>query len=105
MHGVGVDRHGIGDAHDLRDGGGFRDHRRMHALLDPVRRAAGDAEQLDAIAEFGRGLDIGEADRFDALDGDGTRRRSTVPKASEVRMASLWAVSKPPMSKAGSASA
>ncbi len=43
----------------------------MHALLDAMRRALGDAEQLDAEAELvGRG-EIGERDRLDALDRHG----------------------------------
>ena len=43
---VGVDGHGVGDAHHLRDRGVLRHHGRMHALLDalvgaaPRRRAA-----------------------------------------------------------------
>ena len=57
-------------AHGLGERGALRHHGRVDALLDPVGRALGDAEQLDAEAEFvGRG-EIGESDRLDALDRD-----------------------------------
>jgi hypothetical protein len=42
----------------------------MHALLDPARGALGDPEQLDAVAEFGGGGEVGQADRLDAFDMD-----------------------------------
>ena len=68
---VAVDRDGVQDAHRLGERRALLDHGRMDALLDAVGRALGDAEQLDAEAEFvGRG-EIGERDRFDPLDRDG----------------------------------
>jgi hypothetical protein len=101
-HGVGVDGDGVGHAHHLRDGG-FRHHGRMHALLDAGGRALRDAEQLDAVAEFVGRLEIGERDLLDALDRD--RRHRPRAEGERGRIASLCAVSKPPMSKVGSASA
>jgi len=76
----------------------------MHALLDAALGARGDAEQLDAVAEIVGGLDVRGRDGLDAFDIDQSNA-VRVPKASVVRSASLCAVSKPPMSKVGSASA
>ena len=45
----------------------------MHALLDAVVGALGDAEQLDAIAELVGRLEIGRRDRRNALDIDRVR--------------------------------
>ena len=45
----------------------------MNALLDAVRRALGNAQQLDPKPEFVGGGQIGEGDRFDAFDRDGAR--------------------------------
>ena len=42
----------------------------MDALLDAAVGAAGDAEQLDAVAELVGRLDVGRRDRRDALDID-----------------------------------
>ena len=75
MHRVGVDGDGVQDAHHLSDGGVLADHRRMDALLDAVGGALRDAEQLDAVAEFGRRVDVGERHALNALDIDGARRR------------------------------
>ena len=65
---VAVDRDGVEHAHCLRERLGLGDHRRMHALLDAVLGALGDAEQFDAEAEFVGGGEIGERNRLDALD-------------------------------------
>ena len=43
----------------------------MDALLDAARRALGHAQQLDAIAQLVRRLEIGQGDRLDALHMDG----------------------------------
>ena len=51
-------------------GRGLRHHRRVDALLDARLGAAGDAEQLDAVAELVGRLDVGLRDRRDALDID-----------------------------------
>ena len=86
---IGLDRDGVGDAVDAGDGRGFRHHRRMDALLDAGVGAAGDAEQLDAVAELVGRLDVGRRDRRDALDidrvgvdlgaeGDGGQQRELV---------------------------
>ena len=48
----------------------LRHQRRMHALLDALVGALRDAEQLDAVAEFVRRLDVGAGDALDALDID-----------------------------------
>ena len=64
---LGVDRHRIGDAIHLRDDGIHRHHGRVHALLDAAVGALRDAEQLDAIAEFGGGADVGRRDRWRCL--------------------------------------
>ena len=72
----------------------------MHALLDARRRALGDAEQLDAVAKLAGGGNVGQRDRLDALDKTASASTS-VPKARAARIASLCAVSKPPMSKDG----
>ncbi len=70
---VRIDGDGVGHAHDLRDRGGARDHRGMDALLDPGRRALGDAQELDAVAEIGRHRQIERRDLGDALDIDRVR--------------------------------
>ncbi len=76
----------------------------MDALLDAVLRALGDAEQLDAVAEFvGHRRSSGVIDVMPSTWIASASIR--VPKARLVRIASLWAVSKPPTSKVGSASA
>ena len=43
----------------------------MHALLDAGLGALRDAQELDAVAQFVGGFEIGERDRLDALDMDG----------------------------------
>ena len=48
----------------------LRHHRRMHTLLDARSGALGNAKQLDAVAEFGRHLQIERRDGADALDMD-----------------------------------
>ena len=65
---VGIDRHRVGHAHHLGDGGVLRHHGRMHALLDAGFGSHRHAQQLDAVAELGRGVEIGERDRGNALD-------------------------------------
>jgi hypothetical protein len=45
----------------------------MHALFDAGAGLHRDAEQLYAIAEVVRGLEIGKRDRLDALDIDRIR--------------------------------
>ena len=66
----GVQRDRVGDAHDLGDGGILRHHGRVYALLDACFRLHRDAQQLDAIAELGRGIEIGQRDRGNAFDID-----------------------------------
>ena len=76
----------------------------MHALLDAGFGPHRDAKQLDPVAEFGRGFEIGKRDRGDAFDVD--RLRIDLGAESEAgQMASFCAVSKPSISKVGSASA
>ena len=58
---LGVDRDRIGHAHDLGDGGILRHHRRMHALFDAFRGFDRNAQELDAVAELGGGIEIGRA--------------------------------------------
>ena len=70
MHRVGIDRDRVGDAVDLRDRRRFRHHGRVDALLDAALAACRDAEQLDAVAELVRRLQVGGGDRLDALDMD-----------------------------------
>ena len=71
--GVAVDRDGVEHAHRLRERLGLGDHGRMHALLDAVFGALGDAEQFYAEPEFVGGGEIGERDRLDAFDRDRAR--------------------------------
>jgi hypothetical protein len=104
--GVSRDGHRVADAHDLRDGRGSRHHRGMDALLDAARSGAlGHAQQLDAIAQLVGHAQIERRDGGDSLHIDRLERRFRWPKARLVRTASLWAVSNPPTSKVGSASA
>ena len=42
----------------------------MHALLDAAVGLHRHAQKLDAVAEFARGVEIGERDRRDAFDID-----------------------------------
>jgi hypothetical protein len=42
----------------------------VHALFDALLGALRDAEQLDAVAELFRGLEIRQRDRLDAFDVD-----------------------------------
>src|SRR6266481_323735 len=49
---LAVDRDRIGDAHHLRDRGGFRHHGRMHALFDALRGSHRDPKQFYAKTEF-----------------------------------------------------
>src|SRR6202163_2830577 len=65
---LAVDGHRIGDAHHLRDRGGFRYHGRMHALFDALRGPHRDPDQLDAIAEFFCGAQVFRRDRRNAFD-------------------------------------
>ena len=66
---IGVDRDRIGDAHHLRDGGVFRHHGQVHALLAPS--VLTDPEQLHAVAELvGPGEVLG-GDRGNAFHVDG----------------------------------
>ena len=67
---LAVDRDRVGDAHHLRDRGRFRHHGRMHALLNALCGAHGNAEQLDAITEFLGGAQILGLDRGNAFDID-----------------------------------
>jgi hypothetical protein len=91
---VGVDRHRVGDAHHLRDGGGLGTMVGCTRCSMPLVGALRDAEQLDAVAELvGRRRSAGVIERCPRHRS--RRRRSSVPKASEVRIASLCAVSKP----------
>ncbi len=101
---IGLDRHGIGDAIDLGDDGGDRHHWSDARAARCRVGALGDAEQLDAVAEIGGGLDVLDRDVGDALEIDvvGRDRRA---EGEAGRMASLWAVSLPSISKVGSASA
>jgi hypothetical protein len=70
----------------------------------PVFVRSATPRQLDAVAEFVGHAEVRRRDRGDALHVDGLASIS-VPKARLVRIASLWAVSKPSTSKVGSASA
>ena len=54
----------------------------MHALLDAVVGARGDAEQLYAKTEFVGGGEVGERDRLDAFDAD---RIGVEPRAERQR--------------------
>src|ERR1700722_2102286 len=67
---LGIDRHRIGHAHDLRDGGILRHHGRVHALLDALPGLHRHAEELYAIAQLIGRIEIGQRDRRDALDID-----------------------------------
>ena len=58
-HGVAFHEDRIHDAFDVRDQPARRYERRMHAQLDAVGLALGDAQQLDAVAEL-----LGVADVF-----------------------------------------
>jgi len=100
---IAVDRHGINDAHYWAIAEIWRPWSDARAARSP-RGAFGDPEQLDAIAQFVGGGQIRQADRLDALDMD---RLGVDPRAERQRGedGELMAVSKPPMSKVGSASA
>ena len=76
----------------------------MHPLLNAVGRSFGDAQELDAKPKFVRGAQIGERDGLDSFDRN-SAASILAPNASEARIASLCAVSKPPTSNVGSASA
>ena len=52
------------------DGGGLRHHAGVDAAFDAGLGAAGDAEQLDAVAEFAGEQDVQGGDGADALDMD-----------------------------------
>src|SRR3981081_757430 len=54
----GLDRHRIGHAHHLGDGGILGHHGGMHALLDPLFGAHRDPEQFDAVAELVGGPEL-----------------------------------------------
>ncbi|MDT4853606.1 hypothetical protein FQZ97_878770 [compost metagenome] len=58
-HGVALHQYGVHRAFDVGDQAGGGHQRRMHAQLHAVIAAAGDAEQLDAVAQFLGVLDIG----------------------------------------------
>ena len=102
---IRLDRDGVGDAVDAGDGRGFRHHRRVDPLLDAGLGAARDAEQLDAVAELVRRLDVGGRDRRDALDIDRRRRRSRCRRRWRSAAPACGRCRGPPMSKVGSASA
>ena len=69
-HRVGIDGDGVGHAHHLRDGEDFGTMVGWTRCSMPVARALGDAEQLDAVAEFVGHLQVERRDRRDALDMD-----------------------------------
>ncbi len=56
---VAVDADAVGDARDFGQRRFLGDQHRRDARLDAVGRADSDAQQLDAIAELGGGLDVG----------------------------------------------
>ncbi len=62
---------GIVDVLDMRDRRFERDKARMHALHQPGLGQLGDAQQLDAVAELARELDVLRPDAADALDVHG----------------------------------
>ena len=100
---IGLDRHRICNAMDLRDNGSDRHHGGMNTLLNAAVGLLRNAQQLDAIAEFGRCLmSAWEIFRYPR---DRYRRRNLAPNARLVRIESLCAVSLPSISKVGSASA
>ena len=55
----------------------------------PASVLAGDAEQLDAVAEFAGEGDVQRGDATDALDVDIAAKSTGRPNASAARMASL----------------
>ena len=57
---VGLDADGVGHTVDLADHRTKRHHGRVDTLLDAGRRALRHAEQLDAITEFARRMDVGQ---------------------------------------------
>ncbi|MNT90617.1 hypothetical protein D3C72_2315520 [compost metagenome] len=57
-HGVALHQHRVHRAFDVGDQARGRHQRRMHAQLDTVVAAAGDTQQLYAVAEFLRVLDV-----------------------------------------------
>ena len=79
-------------------------HGRLHALIDAFADAPRDAEQLDAESELARESDVLRRDVRDALDVM-SARSGLMPKARLDSSASLCAVSPPPTSSVGSASA
>src|SRR4029077_4508197 len=66
----GIDRHGVGHTHDLSDGRVLANHRRMHTLFDALRGLHCDTQELHAIAEFVRRMQIGRCDRRNAFHID-----------------------------------
>ena len=67
-HRIALGHHRVEHAIDARQRIGLRHHARIHARLDPIRRAARDAEQLDAITEVMGERDVEGRDGPDALD-------------------------------------
>ena len=57
-HGVALDQHGIHRPIPLGDESAFRNQRRMHAQFYPAVGAAGNAQQLQTIAQFFRVLHV-----------------------------------------------
>ena len=76
----------------------------MHALLNAAFGAQRHAEQLDAVAEVVGGLDVGGRDGLDAFDVNGIEVRARAEGEAR-EQCEFVGVSKPPMSKVGSASA
>ena len=68
---VALDEHRVHRAFDAGDQALHRHQRRMHAQLDAARRALGDAEQLDAVAEL---LGVADVGRRQSRDAFGVRR-------------------------------
>ena len=68
---IAVDHDGIEDAIDVGDRRTERHHAGMHPALDTIGGQLGDAEKLDAIAQFFGEADVDGGDMTDALDVDG----------------------------------
>ncbi len=105
LHGVALGHDGVERAFDMGDRRVDLDHAGMDPLLHAERAAPRDAEKLDPEAEL-----LGIGDVF----GQEIWRKPSIwtpakftstPKARLARIASLWAVSMPSISKLGSASA
>ena len=101
---IAIDGDAVRHAINFGDRRVLRHHGRVHALLDAALSAERDAEQLDAISEIAGSFDIGGRDRFDPLDIDGLEARARA-EGEAGEKGNLCAVSKPPMSNVGSASA